>query len=224
MRGGDSLVIYRCLHCNNMHYFYNHNIYSTPNYFVTPQYYYHLYPYPNSTELLYRDPCEYQQGTNTEWSATIYHDEPELRITAERRMKLLLDKPFTYRWAYRGGQSWGANWKRKAVNNATEQIRTSIAKMVNLKQLEVFTKSDLKSLLDVSATKGKDSALVKIGWAEDKSTTEQVNWVNQNNLLIDVRDVEIVPGTEWIHKNWLGSHTWKVSATMQYSLRIYGNV
>jgi len=222
---GDSLMIYRYPYCNNTHYFDNRNIYSIPHYFVTPQYYYHLQPYPNSTNLLYRDPCEYQQGTDTEWSATIYNDEPELRSIDERRMKLLLNETFTYGWSHRGAQSWGAKWGIRAVNEATEEIQDSIARMVNLKQLETFTKKDLKSSLDIAGAKDKDSASIKIGWAENKSPIEQMNWVNQNNLLVDIRDVEIVPGTDWStpKNDWMGSHVWKASALMRYRLLIWGN-
>ncbi|MGG3799961.1 hypothetical protein [Metabacillus fastidiosus] len=202
-----------------------------PPYYYPPHYpYYPYYPsygyqYPqrhfDSTDLLYEDQFEYQQGTGTELSETIYHDEPGSR---QQGMKLLLDQPFTYGWSHSGVQSWGGNWQQNAVNQAAEQIRNSIGMMVNLKQLESFTKKDLKSALDVAGATSKISSSMKIGWKQDKSSTEQTNWVNQNNLLIDVSDVRIVPGTAWskTEVNWKGERKWKASATMQYRLRIWG--
>ena len=217
-------MMYRCPHCNNTYYFDNRNIYSTPHYLVTPQYY--CQPHPNSSpDLWYRDPCECQQGTDTEWSTTAYHNEPELEPITERAMKLLADVTSTYGWNHEGHQSWGGRWGIRAVNEATEEIRNTVARMVNLKQLETFTKKDLKSSLDVAGAKGKDSASIKIGWAQSKSSTDQMNWINQNNFLIDVRDVHIVPGTDWSKttKDWTGKRRWQASALMQYRLLIWGN-
>lgn len=225
---GDSLMIYKCPYCNNTHYFDNRIIDSTPHYFVTPQYYYQ--PHTNSSpDLWYRNPDEYQQGTDTEWSTAIYHNESELELEpiTERRMELLLDVTSTYGWSHKGHSSWGGNWGVRAVNEATEEIRNTVARMVNLKQLETFTQKDLKSSLDVAGAKGKDSASIKIGWAQSKSSTEQMNWINQNNFLIDVRDVSIIPGTSWTKTKkdpWTGKGKWEASARMQYRLLIWGNV
>ncbi|PAW37952.1 hypothetical protein CKQ70_30015 [Bacillus toyonensis] len=191
---------------------------------TSPEYYQHLEPYFNSTNLIYQDPYQYQQETGTEWFPTIYHNEPGLRPTTEKKMKLLLDQTFTYGWSHSGVQSWGANWGVNAVNQASEQIRDSIARMVNLKQLETFTKKNIKSALDVESIQDKTSSSIKIGWKQAKSSTEQMNWVNQNNFLIDVSDVKIVPGTMWskTEKDWLGRRKWNASATMEYRLRIWG--
>lgn len=144
--------------------------------------------------------------------------------TQGTRMKLMLDQTFTYGWSHSGVQSWGANWGIHAVNQAAEQIRTSIAMMVNLQQLEVFTGKDLKSAIDVAGSEGMESSSIKIGWKKDMSTTEQMNWINRNNFLIDVSDVRIVPGTMWskTETDWQGRRSWKASATMQYRLRIWG--
>ena len=129
-----------------------------------------------------------------------------------------------YGWGHSGVESWGGNWHARAKNEALEQIRTRIASMVNMKELETFTGTDIKRELDAEGAKGKDSASIKIGYSEGKSEQEKLRWVNENNFLIDISDVSIKPGSDWTKtkKPFGKPRTWQASATMVYALRIYG--
>lgn len=139
-------------------------------------------------------------------------------------MKLLLETTGEYGWSHEGHSSWGDDWHRMACNEALEQIRTRIASMVNLKELETFTNQDLKNNLNVEGAFSKDSSSFKIGSAHDKSKEEKQRWLNENNFLIDVSDVSVKPNTDWTktEKNWKGERTWKASATLLYRVRIFG--
>jgi hypothetical protein len=143
--------------------------------------------------------------------------------TAHAEMKLLLElKSQEYGWGHSGHASWGGNWGVRAKNEALEQIRTKIASMVNLKELETFTKKDLKKDLNLE---GDKSGKAKIGLSDSKSNEEKLKWVNENNFLIEVSDVSIKPGTEYTRTRGGGpgrSRSWSASATMLYTLRIYG--
>ena len=72
--------------------------------------------------------------------------------------------------------------------------------------------------------KNKASNTIKIGTSQDKRKADKTIWVNENNFLIDVKNVRIKPGTDWTKssKNWKGENSWEASATMLYDLRIFG--
>ena len=139
-------------------------------------------------------------------------------------MKLLHEGTFEYGWGHSGVSSWGSNWHVRACNEALEKIRRAVAKMVNLKELETFVKKDLKGSAGFEGSSGEDSSSIKISASGDKSTEERERWVNQNNYLIDIKNVRIKPGSDWTQseKNWKGERTWKASATMFCDLQIYG--
>ena len=139
-------------------------------------------------------------------------------------MGLLLETTGEYGWSHKGHDSWGDNWGVNACNEALEQIRGRIREMVNLRELETFSNSNLKNSLGIDGAVAKDSASLKIATSYDKSDQEQVHWVNENNFLVDVANVRIKPGTGWTDtsQDWQGRRKWEASATMQYDLRIYG--
>ena len=139
-------------------------------------------------------------------------------------MKLLYEGTFEYGWNHSGVESWGGNWDRRACNEALEQIRRTVAKMVNLKELETFVKKDLKGSFAGEESQKQDSSSLKISLSGEKSTQEKEHWVNQNNYIIDVKNVRIKPGSDWskTKKNWDGKRSWKASATMLCDLQIYG--
>lgn len=139
-------------------------------------------------------------------------------------MKLLHKDTFEYGWGHSGVESWGGNWHARARNEALEQIRRTVAKMVNLKELETFVKKDIKGSGGLEGSSGEDSSSVKISASGEKSTEERERWVNQNNYLINVENVRIKPGTDWTKtkKTWDGKRSWKASATMLCDLEIYG--
>jgi len=98
--------------------------------------------------------------------------------------------------------------------------------MVNLGQLETFTKKDVSQSIS-GAYSYPNSA--KIAASQSKSGTEATNWVNANNLLINVTNVTIKPGTAFSKttKNpdfpiGNGARSWFASATMIYTYEIWG--
>jgi hypothetical protein len=141
-------------------------------------------------------------------------------------MKLLLEITGEYGWTHSGVESWGGKWHVKACTVALEEIRKRLASMVNLKELETFSKQDIKSSLNIEGAKGKDSTSLKIGSGHDKSDEEREHVVNENNFLIDVSDVNIKPNTDYSkgkdERSTGGVRSWNASATMQYRVRIFG--
>jgi hypothetical protein len=129
-----------------------------------------------------------------------------------------------YGWFHSGIESWGSNWHVKAKNVALEEIRTRVASMVNLKELETFTNTDIKHDLEAEGTKDKSSTSIKIGYSEGRSEEDKLRWVNENNFLIDISDVNIKPGSDYTktRKPFGKPRTWEASATMTYTLHIYG--
>ncbi|MFC1836695.1 hypothetical protein ACFL2Q_18550 [Thermodesulfobacteriota bacterium] len=144
--------------------------------------------------------------------------------TESHRMRLLLDITGEYGWSHKGHESKGGNWGRWACNQSLEQIRGRIASMTNLQELESFTSRDLKNSVDAAGKFSSDSVEIKIAGKHAMSSVDQSRWVNRNNLLIDVGDVRIKPGTDWTKtsQNWKGERSWEASATMLYRLRIFG--
>eukprot|EP00921_Rhytidocystis_pertsovi_P017919 GHVQ01028143.1.p1 GENE.GHVQ01028143.1~~GHVQ01028143.1.p1 ORF type:complete len:278 (-),score=11.21 GHVQ01028143.1:366-1199(-) len=130
-------------------------------------------------------------------------------------------------WSHSGVQGWGSSWGRRARNEALGQIQRRIASMVNLGELNTFTKRDNNQAIK-SAGKGTYGyGEGKLAWASSKSSVDQQRWVNRNNFLIDVSNVRIKPGTDY-SKTRGGSfpsfkRSWHASATMIYNYAIYGN-
>ncbi len=140
-------------------------------------------------------------------------------------MKLLYEGTFEYGWSHSGITSWGANWHVNACNIALEQIRRRVASMVNLKELEAFVKTDLKRDIAGEGSESEDSSSFKISHSENKSNEWKENWVNENNYLIDVKNVRIKSGTDWADgedNRPFGGRTWNASATMECDLQISG--
>ena len=140
-------------------------------------------------------------------------------------MKQLYEGTFEYGWSHKGVKGWGANWHRHARNIALEQIRKKIATMVNLKELETLAKKDLKQSLIGKGSKGKTGDSISISLSKDKSKEDQVRWLNENNYLIDIKNVQIIAGTDYTKstdERPLRGRTFMASATMQVDLRIYG--
>lgn len=139
-------------------------------------------------------------------------------------MKLLHEAPFEYGWKHSGVESWGKHWHRRAVAVAYEQIRAKIASMVNLKELERFTKKDLSGKLGVTSTSTQDSSSLGVEFGGNKSDEERLRLVKENFFLVDVRNVRIKPGTDWskTRDHWLRGRSWKASAVMLCDLLIYG--
>lgn len=139
-------------------------------------------------------------------------------------MKQLYKGTFEYGWGHSGVESWGGNWHARACNEALEQIRTSVARMVNLKELETFAKKDLKGSVAGEGSEGTDSSSFKVAVSGEKSMEERQRWVNENNFLIDVKNVRIKPGTDWTktRNDPIRGRSWKASATMLCDLEIHG--
>jgi hypothetical protein len=152
-------------------------------------------------------------------------DATQADKTAGGSAALLFSDTSEYGWHHKGVRSWGSNWGTRAVNEALEQIRTRIASMVNLKELEVELKKSGSKGFDLSGGSTKKGDLNgKIALSSSKSSEQRTIWVNENNYLVDVNNVRIKPGTEWTktEKSLDGKRRWEASATMLYDVEIYG--
>lgn len=140
--------------------------------------------------------------------------------------RLLYRGSSEFGWSHSGVRSWGGNWGVRAQNEALEQIKTRIASMVNLRQLDEFTHSNLTRKIDASGQYSEAIVSGKISLAESKDATSQSRWVNGNNFLIDVRNVRIKPGTDYSKTHdggpFGGGRSWEASATMIYDYEVYG--
>jgi hypothetical protein len=138
-------------------------------------------------------------------------------------MKLLLkltDREFG--WSHSGVESWGANWPSRAETVALEQIRLAICKMVNLGELETFSRTDIDSQLTAEQTEGKDADSIKISYGDKQSNEWKERWVNANNFLVDIANVRATKQWSKGKDHPLRGRSWNASATMLYDLEIYG--
>lgn len=133
-------------------------------------------------------------------------------------MKKLLDlKDCEYGWSHNGVKSWGKNWPTRAETEALEQIRNTIKAMVNLGELETFTKSDVSHNLGLE----KSKTGFKIALGDSMNEEERVRWLNKNNFLVDVGNVRATK--QWSDSHYdMGKRSWKATATMLYDVRLYG--
>ncbi len=122
-------------------------------------------------------------------------------------------------------KSWGSGWETAAVSDALGKIQTNIASMVNLGQLETFTRKDISTSISGEYTYPKS---VKIAFSQNKSSADATKWVNANNLLINVKNVRIKPGTAYTKTTQeppppfgSGARQWKAWATMLYTYEIW---
>lgn len=142
----------------------------------------------------------------------------------DNEMKQLLSITFEYGWGHSGVESWGGNWQVRACNEALEQIRTRVAMMTNLGELETFSKSDIDQKLDAKYTSGKSASSIEIGLGNKQNEEAKEKWVNANNLVIAVDNVQIKDGTAWTKTkdHPFRGRSWVASATMLCDIKIYG--
>ena len=144
---------------------------------------------------------------------------------AQEEMPLALQlNNLQYGWSHSGVRTWGSRWEVRAKNEALEKIRRDVAKMVNLQQLETFTRSDIQKQIGLQ---GGETGSGKLDFSEGKSKEAREKWINENNYFIDVSNIRVKPGTAWTRTRvsggpFGGRRSWRASATMLYDLRIYG--
>ena len=128
-----------------------------------------------------------------------------------------------YGWSHKGVESWGGNWQVRAKNEALEAIRTRIASMVNWQQFYEFTGKNHASDFSGSGwgTAGAGGGSIK--YAQSMNRTQQQQWVNRNNYLIDILSIRAVPGTAYSKTTSKhGKRKWIASLQLEYTYAIYG--
>jgi hypothetical protein len=130
-------------------------------------------------------------------------------------------------WSISQPSSWGAEWHRRALNEAIEQLKSRVADMANIETLIVSSSSSDSDKVNVTQAVSAAKALVQasgaIGVSSDSSTAESMHRTNRNNFIIFVDHAEIVPGSDWSKTecNWKGERSWQASLRIRAVVGIY---
>ena len=138
--------------------------------------------------------------------------------------KVLYRGTAVYPWSHEGHSSMGGNWGTWALDQAHAEISRHIASMVNLEQLETFVNSQQSTKIDFQRMIGVTAQSVNVSAAQGKSREEWSRWVNRNNYLINVSNVQEIPGTSGTKtsQDWQGRRSWKAWMTVRYTYEIIG--